>query len=101
MEDNLNKKEQSTSPPPPPFSSVVTWLHQGGYYDAAGYPVQDDVKDQRFSTHPHPSQISNDHRLSGDEPAPLSPHEDTVDLSTNSCLLDEAITEDVPSSAER
>ncbi len=79
--------------------SVVEWLHSQGFY-AAESALLGEVEN-KYPDHPprSPSQAIPLYELAPTTEVP--PDEDTVDLSTNSCLLEEALADDAPSSAER
>ena len=102
MEPDLQALETSSTGTLDTLNTVVAWLHQEGFY-AAESALLGEVENR----YPDNGQPRGAQQWPGSAPcspvqhSQLQQEQDTVDLSTTSCLLDEALPEDVPSSAER
>ena len=104
MESDLQGLETSSTGTLDTLNTVVAWLHQEGFY-AAESALLGEVEN-RYPDHVQSRPSQNwDGEGSTQYPeiqhAPLQQEDDTVNLSTTSCLQDEFLPEDVPSSAER
>lgn len=102
MEADLQALETSSTGTLDTLNTVVAWLHQEGFY-AAESALLSEVEN-RYPDHLPPKASQAWVRSTSPRASPdtnLQQEEETVDLSNTSCILEETLLEDVPSSAER